>query len=155
MYEAIAPRRLPQSGLDTPPPSPIDLVKPGDSTMSLLGAENVNGPGAGASINTPTGRALSGVMKMMQGANDVESVIPGAIPPPLMQLIQTLMTMVPEIVRNMQQMTGPGGMLSSMGAAPMNPMTPMPGGMPGGMGAGAPNGMSMGEGNPLAGLARM
>lgn len=94
--------------------------------MSILGAPNVNGEGIGMSASTPTGRALVGVMKMMQGANDIESVVPGAIPPPLMQLIQQLSITLPEIVRNMQQMTGPGGMLTSMGQPPMGaPQSPM------------------------------
>ncbi len=142
--------------LDSPPSAPADRVKPksaptpGDDTMSLLGANNVNGPGAGVSANTPTGRALVGVMKMMQGANEVESVVPGAIPPPLMQLIQQLSVTLPEIVRNMQQMTGPGGMLSSMGMPPAMP--PMMGGP---MGAPPPPpmmGMQPEPQNPLAAL---
>lgn len=152
-----------RSMLDTPPPSPPPLIKPsqslpGDDTMSLLGAPNVNGEGVGMSANTPTGRALGGVMKMMDGVNDIESVVPGAIPPPIIMVIQTLMTQIPEIVRNMQQMTGPGGMLSSMGAndlgmgamgggAPMNPMAgPMAGAPMGGGGMPMPMGEGRGSG---------
>jgi hypothetical protein len=111
--------------------------------MSLLGAPNANGEGMGASASTPTGRALGGVMMMMNGANMIESVVPGAIPPPLVQLIQQLSITLPEIVRNMQQMTGPGGLLTSMG---------MPNGPngPGGMGGPMGGGMSpMGAGAPI------
>ncbi len=116
--------------------------------MSLLGAPNVNGDGVGTSANSPTGRALVGVMKMMQGANDIESVVPGAIPSPLMQLIQQLSVTLPEIVRNMQQMTGPGGMLSTMGQPPMGPG--MAGGGMGGGGMQPPMGM-----NPMPGMSGM
>lgn len=139
--------------LDAPPLPPPDRLKPlppapGDDTIALLGAPNVNGEGAGISAETPMGIALGGVMKMMMGANEIVSVVPGAIPPPLMMLIQELMTSIPDIVRNMQQMTGPGGMLSTMGMS-ANPMNPMMGA--GGMGAGAPMstppmGGGMGEG---------
>lgn len=130
--------RTPMSptSLDRLPLAPPDRIKPyptapGDDTMSILGAPNVNGEGAGVSASSPTGRALGGVMMMMQGANEVTNVIPGAIPPPLMQLIQQLMVTVPEIVRNMQQMTGAGGMLTTMGMEAMGqPMAPPPTGDP-------------------------
>lgn len=133
------PSRL---SLDAVPSAPTDRIKPpapGDETMSILGAPNVNGEDVGISASTPTGIALGGIMKMMQGANDIQTVVPGAIPPPILQLIQQLSLTLPEIVRNMQQMTGPGGMLSTMGAGGMggmggmNGMNPMSGG-----GAGAP-----------------
>lgn len=137
--------------LDTAPYPPPDQIKPsmtlpGDSTMSILGAPNVNGEGGiGVAADSPTGRAYTGVMMMMQGANIVQSVIPGAIPPPLFMMIEKLSQIVPEIVRGMQQqMTGPGGMLSTMGMGAMGgdamggapSMNPMAGGGP----AGAPIG---------------
>jgi hypothetical protein len=135
--------------LDRPPAPPTDLLKPGDQTQSILGAPNVNGDGIGVSANTPTGIVLRGVMKMMDGANDVTSVAPGLIPPPIMILIQELMTTAPEVVRTMQQMTGPGGMLSTMGMSMGAGMAP--GGMAGGgggMGAGAPFGEGAGSPQP-------
>ena len=130
--------------LDRAPLAPPDRIKPyptmpGDDTESILGGPNVNEDGAGLSASSPTGIALAGVMQMMQGANAISSVIPGAIPPPLMQLIQQLMVTIPEIVRNMQQMTGAGGMLTNMGQQAMGqPMGPQPG-----MGMGGDPAMSM------------
>lgn len=135
--------------LDRLPLSPPDRIKsyptmPGDDTMSILDAPNVNGEGVGMSASSPTGRALAGVMMMMQGANEITNVIPGAVPPPLMQLIQQLMVTVPEIVRNMQQMTGAGGMLTAMGMQSMgqpmgqSPMDPSMSMMNGLSGAQAP-----------------
>lgn len=138
--------------LDAPPPTPADRIKPpttlpGDETSSILGAPNVNGEGGfGTAANSPTGRALSGVMKIMQGINEVQSVIPGAVPPPFIMMAEKLSQIIPEIVRSMQQqMTGPGGMLSTMGMDPG-----MGSGMGGGM-SGAPPTMSAGEGRPPLG----
>lgn len=135
-----------RSALDAPPAFPPDRTKPGDDTQSLLGASSVNGDGLGVSADTPTGRALGGVMLMMEGANLVQSVIPGAIPPPILQLIQQLSVTLPEIVRSMQQsqMTGPGGVLTALGQPPApGAGTPMTGeGMGGGMG-GPQMGMGM------------
>lgn len=148
--------------LDTPPPSPPARIKPispsmslpGDDTMSLLGAPNANGEGVGVSMSTPTGRALAGIMKMMEGVNDIQSVIPGVIPPPIIMMIQALMTEIPEIVRSMQQMTGPGGMLSTMGANDLGGGSGMGGGMGGGGGMSGMGGMGA-AGAPTSPLGPM
>lgn len=152
-----APRFKPQASSPSSlssPPVPSSLSAPGDDTMSILGAPSANGEGLGVSADSPTGRALQGVMFMMQGVNLIQSVIPGVIPPPIIMMIQALTTQIPEIVRNMSQMTGPGGMLSTMGANDLNalnPGNPMSSGAGAGAMAGAPMGgggmpMPMGEG---------
>lgn len=143
--------------LDEPPLSPPARLKPlptqpGDDTLSLLGAPNVNGEGVGVSASSPTGRALGGVMKMMEGANDIQSVVPGAVPPPVLMMIQELSVILPEIVRNMQQMTGPGGMLSTMGMNDLGAGAGAPVGAGMGMSTGMPMPMPMGEGPRMPGM---
>lgn len=155
--QAAIPRGPGTVSLDRTPPPPPLRKKPGDDTQSLLGGANVNPPGVGASMATPMGRALAGVQRLMEGANLVESVVPGSIPPPVIMIITSLMEQIPEAVRQMQMMQGMGGagmmgdVLGAQGGMGMGSPAAamgMAASLPPGAGAGPGPGPMMGGGRP-------
>lgn len=107
------------SMLDAPPPAPPPMTKPGDDTTSLLGGLNTN-PAGGASVNTPMGRVLRGLSSLMMGINDIEGVVPGSIPPPMLQIVTQLTQTLPEVVRQMTTTPGPQSLMlaAQSGAMP-------------------------------------
>lgn len=112
------PSRLPSIALDSPPPSPKPRTKPGDDTDALYG-ESFMGDGNGIGADTPMGKALGGLSMLMGGVNLVESVLPGSIPPPVIQLIQQLIQTIPEQVRSMSVATGPTALMAAQNPATM------------------------------------
>ena len=102
------------SSLSSPPPPPPDRVKPGDDTRALLGDDMSASGGVGAS--TPGGRANAGVMMLMQGANEIQSIFPGhPLLPQLIQIVTQLSNDIPQAVSAMQQSVAPNQLLASIG----------------------------------------
>lgn len=112
------PTRSPSGGptLDSAPPTPPDVTKPGDSTRSLLGDDMSANPGGGIGASTPGGRANSGVMMLMQGVNEIQSVFPGhPLLPQLIQIVSQLSSDIPQAIAAMRTTVAPNQLLAAIG----------------------------------------
>lgn len=138
------------------PPQPPAKVAEGEHT-GMMGPATTESdsvsPGLGGGVSIST--ALEGVGMMLMGAQKLQSVMPGTVPPPIMQFLEALKITVPQALQDLAT-SGPGmmGALSPGEFAAQSALAAsqqsMMGGM-GGMGGGAP-GMSAGMMPPGGGM---
>lgn len=128
--------------IGTPPPSPtLRRVKP-SLTDSILGSAAQEPGSIGGGQNGPVA-ALEGVALIIKGVERLTAALPGAIPPPIAQFLDSLKVSVPQAVQTLtmsgnpaeaaaavsstapQMMPPAGPMGSGMTAVPSGPMPPM------------------------------
>lgn len=138
------------------PPQPPTKVAKGEHEGMMGGDDDQGmggsvGMGGGASYST----AIEGVGQMLMGAQKVMSILPGSIPPPILQFLEALKTTVPQALQDMAQ-SGPGmmgalmpGQQAAQGALTMSQPPQQPG-MPGQPGMAPPQGQMSPQGQPQA-----